>query len=138
MDETGAEIPFTETVASASVVPVTSTEFVATRAPSRIVSTTVCDPSLNPNGKDQSKVVSVNVPNGEKSVPSIVIVAATMPAEISGSTYVAATWAEESRTNEPSAGVVDRIVGGFASTSRKPASTSTAGAPVGPTNRMPK
>src|SRR5947208_16142027 len=33
MDETGAEIPFTETVASASVVPVTCREFVATRDP---------------------------------------------------------------------------------------------------------
>src|SRR5947208_13632450 len=103
-------------------------------APSRIVSTTVCDPSLNPNGKDQSKVVSVNVPNGEKSVPSIVIVAAAMPAEISGSTYAAATWTEESRTYEPSAGVIDRIVGAFASTSGTPASPSTARPSLGATH----
>src|SRR5438093_850585 len=55
-------------------------------APSRIVNTTVCVPSLNPNGKDQSKVVSLNVAKKEKSVPSTRIVADTMPAEISGST----------------------------------------------------
>src|SRR5205823_1002882 len=110
---TAVDTPFTVTVAPGSVVPETGVSAVPVSpslglvtdrlgaivstvklqvldaekpAPSRIVNTTVCVPSLNPNGKDQSKVVSLNVAKKEKSVPSTRIVADTMPAEISGST----------------------------------------------------
>ena len=79
----------------------------------------------------------MKVPKNEKSVPSTAIIASTMPAEIWGSTYDTMIRAEASFVDEPSVGVVDKMTGGFASNRAKSASTSTAGAPVGPTNMIP-